>query len=54
MSLGHLDWCEVKKIDPGLGEWLITVQDDACRKVIAWGIFENPTITQGRARSRKD
>jgi len=43
MSLWHLDWCEMKKIDPQLGEWLLTVQDDASRKIMAWGIYDNPT-----------
>lgn len=43
MSLWHMDWYEMNKIDPGLGEWLLTVQDDSSRKIMGFGVFDNAT-----------
>jgi len=41
MSLWHMDWYEMNKmnkIDPGLGEWLLTVQDDSSRKIMGFSV----------------
>ena len=43
MSLWHMDWYEMNKIDPRLGKWLITVQDDSSRKIMGFGVFDNAT-----------
>ena len=45
MSLWHMDWYEMEKIAPELGEWLITVQDDSSRKIMGYGVFDNATST---------
>lgn len=45
MSLWHLDWYEMEKIDPELGEWLLAVQDDASRRIMGYGVFDNATST---------
>ncbi len=43
MSLWHLDWYEMDKIAPELGEWLLTVEDDASRRIMGFGVFDNAT-----------
>lgn len=43
MSLWHMDWYEMNKIDPELGEWLLTVQDDSSRRIMGFGVFDRAT-----------
>ncbi len=43
MSLWHLDWFALGKIAPSLGRWLLVVQDDASRRVMGFGVFDQPT-----------
>ena len=43
MSLWHLDWYEMDKIAPEIGEWLLTVEDDASRRITGYGVFDNAT-----------
>lgn len=40
MSLWHLDWFQIDKIAPSLGKWLLMVQDDASRKTMGHGVFD--------------
>ena len=37
-SMWHTDWTQLKD-----GTWLITFEDDASRKIVSWGIFDNAT-----------
>ncbi len=43
LSLWHMDWYEMNKIDPELGEWLLTVQDDSSKKIMGFGVFDRAT-----------
>jgi putative transposase len=43
MSLWHMDWFQIDKINPKLGKWLVMVQDDASRKVMGHGVFDQIT-----------
>ena len=55
MSLWHMDWFQVGKLGglhklhrPGKtgsepGKWLVAVQDDASRKIMGHGVFQNAT-----------
>ena len=37
-SCWHTDWTQLED-----GTWLITFEDDASRKVVSWGVFDNAT-----------
>lgn len=40
ISLWHMDWFQIDRIDPTLGKWLLMIQDDASRKVMGHGVFD--------------
>lgn len=37
-SMWHTDWTLLKD-----GKWFITFEDDASRKIVSWGVFDNAT-----------
>lgn len=52
MSLWHMDWFQIDRLrglhkpgktGPEPGKWLIAVQDDASRRIMGHGVFENAT-----------
>lgn len=43
MSLWHMDWFQVDKIDPEIGKWLVAVQDDASRRIMGYGVYQHCT-----------
>ena len=49
MSLWHLDWFQIDKIAPSLGKWLLMVQDDASRKAMGHGVFDQSTSSNSAA-----
>ena len=43
MSLWHMDWFQVDKLGSELGKWMVAVQDDASRRIMGYGVFDNAT-----------
>jgi putative transposase len=43
MSLWHMDWFQVEKLDPKIGKWLVAVQDDASRRIMGYDVYQHCT-----------